>query len=251
MIFIRVRLTIKQVKAWGHEPQSQDYRARKDQIHQAELYLIAVVLRFNFTYKLPASLMLDKLQQLTGCRVRDFIHGREGIPWCIAAYKLTTEVYRTPICVTYTSQEIAFGVLVLCKSWVTGNAWEKLDGTQLNVDTKWEERYREEINKPRIQRIRTELEHEFSAIGIGPETVEGTIAKIITRQQSLSVANNYAVSPPPSRPTMLAGSVSKGRPPVPIPAVQKPTPPRVPDPPTREERAHSAPLPTPNSKTKA
>eukprot|EP01060_Flectonema_neradi_P023891 TRINITY_DN3229_c0_g1_i1.p1 TRINITY_DN3229_c0_g1~~TRINITY_DN3229_c0_g1_i1.p1 ORF type:complete len:391 (+),score=63.93 TRINITY_DN3229_c0_g1_i1:693-1865(+) len=237
------------IKAWGHEPQSSDYQARKKQIHQAELYLVAVMLRFNFTYKLPASLMLDKLQQLTGCHVRDFIHGREGIPWCIAAYKLTTEVYRTPICVTYTSQEIALGVLVLCKSWVTGNPWEKLDGKKLHVDSKWDERFSEETNTPRIIKIRKEMEQEFSMIGIGPETVERTIAKIITRQQSSSVA--HGVSPPPARPTPFLGSmsVSKGRPPVPLPVVQKPAPQEVIPTPaaTKDERAHSAPLPAPTS----
>eukprot|EP01065_Artemidia_motanka_P016498 TRINITY_DN20163_c0_g1_i1.p1 TRINITY_DN20163_c0_g1~~TRINITY_DN20163_c0_g1_i1.p1 ORF type:complete len:358 (+),score=108.88 TRINITY_DN20163_c0_g1_i1:66-1139(+) len=148
------------IMAWGHKYRSPEWYQRRQQIVNAELYLIAAMLGFDFSYSLPTTPYCALLRELTG---EDGILGMRGIPWCIAGSQLFALVFITPLCTHYSSGDLARCMLRRCRK-----AWEDLGNMpwcrpQCEGSLDEEEVQVDEADWERLVRVEPRTEAEFDS----------------------------------------------------------------------------------------
>eukprot|EP01065_Artemidia_motanka_P016311 TRINITY_DN20022_c0_g1_i1.p1 TRINITY_DN20022_c0_g1~~TRINITY_DN20022_c0_g1_i1.p1 ORF type:complete len:516 (+),score=113.53 TRINITY_DN20022_c0_g1_i1:90-1637(+) len=228
------------IKVFGHAPSQEpgcDYHKRWRQITQAELYLIAAVLRFDFSFQDPQKLYAEVLAKITGLGHAGLV-GLHGIPWVIGGLQCFPLVFQTPLCIHYEPLWLARGMLRLAREWWQSRfgdqPWVRpLSDTQpatpLTVD---EDLWDQETYLPDdvFQRMRAELAAE------GLEAMLFTQYDRVLQRQSASRARSSASAAPgfsPFVPHSLASPFRMDTP-TPPPSVSAgppfaPSPPQMPE----------------------
>eukprot|EP01062_Namystynia_karyoxenos_P007468 TRINITY_DN12623_c0_g1_i1.p1 TRINITY_DN12623_c0_g1~~TRINITY_DN12623_c0_g1_i1.p1 ORF type:complete len:584 (+),score=128.54 TRINITY_DN12623_c0_g1_i1:83-1834(+) len=194
------------IKVFRHEPSTDpgsDYHKRWRQITQAELYLIAVVLRFDFSFQDPQKAYAEILAKITGLSHLVLV-GLHGVPWVIGGLRCFPLVFRTPLCLHYEPAMLARGMLRMARDWWTqrfgDSAWISLqsatgsssDRAPITVD---EELWEQETRLP--EEIWEHMKEELDAVGLGSEMLNqyDSILQRQSKSRARSSTSAHGASP--------------------------------------------------------
>ena len=187
---------------------TKESRKRTEQIARAELYLIVSILGFDFSHANPANVLVEELCALSGRSHDEVVGVKNGIPWCVAAFRFVKHIYRTPLCVRYSARELAAGLILVGEQPFNDGRWCTWDGAR--VDPISESSYRAwvaslaqprgahvGISSERLAAVQNEMRDELTLVG-QPPSIIARDALTLTEE-----VRNRSRSPVPSTPMGL------------------------------------------------